>query len=146
MAAATLALAGCGEPSVDPDAPKLEAQAPPEELQLVNSGETLTGVYTLESPAPPLLAATITFTPEGEFERSRTIAGERGARKDSGSYVIETGGRLVLWVERSGDAMYSSAVPEQYEMGGDRRTAIELGEPSKTPSRYVRNAATGSTP
>src|SRR5262249_55502001 len=77
----------------------LEPQEPVDATEVENSGRTLSGVYSLAAPAPPDAAATWTFTADGTYARSRTLDRGRGERTDSGTYVLDTEGHLVLFVE-----------------------------------------------
>jgi hypothetical protein len=73
----------------------------------------LDGEYLLENPDGNILSARFVFDNEGFYERTEVRVG--GARRDSGSYLFDKSGHLLLYVERRGDSVLSTAVPAQIE-------------------------------
>jgi hypothetical protein len=123
---------GCttSEPPPPPGAPpgpvELEPQSPADPVEVANSGRTLSGVYVLERASPPESAATWVFTDQGAYSRSRTLDNGRGERTDSGTYVVDTTGHLILFVEQRGNARLSWAQRVTLGLGGEAQTAIVL--------------------
>lgn len=68
----------------------------------VGTGETWAGEFVMGN-------ATLTMTTEGDFTRVRP-----GGATDGGSYLVTEDGRLVLFVERVGDARLTTARPEVF--------------------------------
>ena len=129
-----LSLSACGgspppsapssEPSIS-DVP-LEPQQPADPDEPQSSGRTLSGTYVLETPSPPDVAATWTFTVDGAFSRSRTLDRGRGERKDAGTYVVDTAGRLVLYIEQRGDTRLAWAERVTLTLAGDPASAVTV--------------------
>jgi len=141
-------VAGCGgsEPAGAP-APEppiasvpLAPQTPADSDEVESSGRSLAGVYVLRAPSPPDVAATWTFTADGAFSRSRTLDRGRGERRDAGTYVVDTSGRLVLFVEQRGDARLAWAERMTFALGGDPATGITLTTLDGRAETLVRTA------
>jgi hypothetical protein len=91
--------------------PTSNRQASEEEIE--SSDELLDGSFELASAAEPSVAASYVFTKEGAFSRTYRDASADTPRVQSGTYLVtKSGGGLVLYVERSGGAVYSTAVSE----------------------------------
>lgn len=88
-----------GEPGQTVDLEPQAARAGPE---YVGTGETWDGVFTLGD-------TTVTMTVEGVFARVRA-----SGIADGGTYLVTADGKLVLYVERIGDALLTTARPEVY--------------------------------
>ena len=78
----------------------LEPQVARAESEYVGTGEAFDGSFRLGDAA-------LAMTVAGEFTRTRT-----NGVVDGGSYLVTTDGRLVLFVERIGDAKLTTARPE----------------------------------
>ena len=143
---ALLGLTACQrEEGADP--PRPAAGIAPGDLQLHearereefhNSGRTLSGVYELIGPVGPLTSARYTFTEEGAFTRSLALAG--GARREeSGSYVIDSDGRLVLYVERTDGTLQPTAAREIFTLAADGAEGLALVDASGRRELYARS-------
>lgn len=78
----------------------LEPQVGRAESEYVGTGEAFDGPFTLGD-------ASLAMTAAGEFTRTRT-----NGVVDGGSYLVTSDGKLVLFIERIGDARLTSARPE----------------------------------
>jgi hypothetical protein len=147
--AVAVALAGCGGsrptagPAPEPSAADvpLEPQQPADADEAENSGRSLSGVYVLATPSPPETAATWTFAADGTYSRSRTFG--RAERRDAGTYVVDTAGRLVLFVEQQGDSRLAWAERVTFALGGDPATAVVVTTSEGRAETLVR---TGDAP
>ena len=116
------------EPHPEPEEQEEEVPWNPEDglqpqegapYSIESSGNLIEGEYVLENPNDTVLSGRYVFTAEGFYER--TVVRVGGAATDYGSYLFDTSGHLVLYVERRGDYAFSSAEPEsmQAELDGD---------------------------
>lgn len=129
------------------DAPLLEPRPSDErerEAEYENSGRTLTGAYSLASPAPPVAAAQLSFTDDGEFERTRQIGDL--ASVDGGTYLIDSRDRLVLYVERNGSSRLTSAVPHVFGFASDSPDAFRITRPDGQVESYARASVVENAP
>ena len=81
----------------------LEPQAARAESEYVGTGEAFDGPFTLGD-------ASVVMTAAGEFTRTRP-----NGVVDGGSYLVTADGKLVLFVERIGDARLTSARLEVHQ-------------------------------
>jgi hypothetical protein len=146
-----LALSACGrgEPADTTDdgaeshpyTGPLEPQDPVDRVEARGTGRTMNGTYSLRVPVGNVSAATLVFTSDGAYSRALTVGGS--PRSDSGTYLIDGDGRLVLFVERRGDAQFTTAVRETYGMSGDAAGTILVTPPGGDTEELVR---TGDPP
>jgi hypothetical protein len=150
LAALLMACAcGRGEPENAPDdgveshpyTGPLEPQEPADRVEVRGSGRTLNGTYTLRAPAGGVAAATFVFTSGGAYARTMTVGGS--PRADGGTYLVDGDGRLFLFVERQGDARFTTAVRETLGMSGDPAASILVTPPGGDTLELVR---TGDPP
>lgn len=81
----------------------LEPQAARAESEYVGTGEAFDGPFTLGD-------ASVVMTAAGDFTRTRP-----NGVVDGGSYLVTADGKLVLFVERIGDARLTSARLEVHQ-------------------------------
>jgi hypothetical protein len=144
------AFAACG--GVRNDAPPRPADAwsaePPVpaggEGEPSRSEELLDGSYELAAPAAASLPAAYVFTDDGAFSRRWPAEGEV-VRQQEGTYLIDSGGRLLLFVERTGAGMLSTAELETvgFRRDGDGSITLTTGAVDVT---YRRTGPAPSRP
>ena len=117
---------------------QLEPQQPVDPLEVKNSGRTLSGAYSLESPSPPVVAASFVFTDAGTYSRSVTFGGNRGVRADSGTYILDDANNLHLFVEQRGDVRLNWAQRVTYRLSGDPAATMVLTATDSRADRLVR--------
>jgi hypothetical protein len=84
------------------------AQESPASDLVRGDGRSLRGSFEADGEAQPGAASRYVFTDAGAFGR----AWADGAERESGTYAIDGDGRLVLYVERRGDALFTAAERE----------------------------------
>jgi hypothetical protein len=98
-------------PSADPWTADPASNRETSEQEIESSGEFLDGSYELATAPDDSLPASYVFTSDGAFSRTYRDP-EAAQRGQSGTYLVTKSGGLVLYVERSGGAVYSTAVAE----------------------------------
>lgn len=134
------------EPAWDP-ASGLEPQEGRASDEIVSSGRMLDGVFELVGEDDGLSAVRYVFTREGEF--ARTLSRPRGFGEESGTYVVDARGRLVLYVERKGGELLFSAerelagleeLAEGLALEREGREAVQYRRIGPVPEQGVRVA------
>jgi hypothetical protein len=117
----------------------LEAQQALHGGELVNSGRTLSGVYDLAGPINNLTSARYVFTEQGAYSRTRAFDAAPAAVTESGSYLIDADGRLVIYIEQSEGVRQTSASREIYTLSGDASATLILGDEAGGTEIYLRS-------
>ena len=126
---ALLVLSACGS-APDKNSDAADSATVPEPVTIENSGKTLNGDYLIKSiedgyareAAQDDALTTFKFSGDGTFKIERRALGVLSVVEE-GSYLISTGGELVLYVEKSSGEPRNDARLERYpitEQSGDR--------------------------
>jgi hypothetical protein len=114
-----LGLASCSSGSAPPPPPSDPwtreplSNAESAEQEIEGTDDVLDGAFEIVAPAPASAPVAYVFTSMGAFSRTvRVSADGDGTKDEAGTYLVDTRGRLVLFVERSGIAVYASAESE----------------------------------
>ena len=135
---ALLLLSACGS-SAEKNSDASDSPSAPEPVAIENSGKTLSGDYLIKSiedgyareAAQDDTLTTFKFSGDGAFKIERRALGVLSVVEE-GSYLISTGGELVLYVEKSFGEPRNDARLERYPITEQSGNTLRLQSyPSK---------------
>jgi hypothetical protein len=130
---ALIAIQGCtrnaSPPPAAPDAwsPEPSEAREEDEDEIVGTSTVFDGSYELATPPESGAPTLYVFTPGGAFSRSFGETEGEVRPPQSGTYLVDGKGRIVLYVERVGSGLLTVAVPETVSVKGDPGDALTLG-------------------